>query len=387
MHEGKIKPGTLNREHILKTFNNLNEAAADGYGKGWQTNGKELPSRDALLMQRNLYKFSQAKDHAMLVELSNKLTKDGKILPFNEFKKEALKLNSTYNINYLQAEYQTANHSAKMAAFWETAVRNKKLFPNLKYKTQQDERVREKHKDLNNVIAPIESAFWKKYLPPLDFRCRCYPVQTAAEPTEKVPTIEIPKQFEMNVGETKEIFNNTGAVPHPYFQLAKRSAKGKSNLPKIMEINKLDAPYNTAYTAKNGAKVQVSMFADLQDLESNYNDAVLIADKLLESFKIRPHLNGRKIIGVSNPEFEWNGKLGDKKTPKVKSPSKLLNKGNKQGCEFVVFNFENLNDELKYIIELKRILKKTSNYPLIKELFFIYKDKSVKYFSREEFIK
>lgn len=391
LHEGKIKPSDLNRDAINKTFEELNQAASDGYGKGWQNEGtKQPPSRDAILLQRNLYKFSGAKTYTMLQELNSKMVKDGKIVPFDEFKKEALKLNSQYNVNHLQAEHQTASHSAKMAAQWENYKGNAKRFPNLKYKTQEDDRVREQHAALNNKIAPIDSDFWKKFYPPNGFRCRCYTVQTAADPSTDLPTkVEtVTPEFEMNVAQTKEIFNETGKNPHPYFQLARRDSKGNSNLGKAMELSKVNAPYTTSFDNKNGGMVKVNPFADEKDLKENFADGVLIADSLNADVRLRPHIDGNVIRNYPNPEYEIDGKVGDRKTPEGVKHYNILRSSQKQGCQVIVYNFAKLPiDEAEYIKKLKNSLKNPDNYPVIEELIFIYKDKKVVRVSREDFVK
>ncbi len=309
LHEGKIKPTDLNKESISKTFNTLNEGAADGYGKGWGQVSK-MPSRDAILLQRNLYKFSGAKTFTMLEELNSKMVKDGKIVPFSDFKKEALKLNNQYNLNHLQAEYQTANHSAKMAVNWETYQRDKARFPNLKFKTQEDTRVSEEHKKLKDIIAPIDGTFWKNHYPPLRFRCRCYTVQTSAEASENIPKVEVPPEFQNNVAITKEIFSES---KHPFFQLAKRGVQGRQDLRQALEGSKENAPKYT-HTTPKGRKVAVSMFADLKDLASNLKTASTATDAL----GIKAEINAHKSVG-KNPELKFDDKIGDKVAPVTKN--------------------------------------------------------------------
>jgi SPP1 gp7 family putative phage head morphogenesis protein len=230
MHEGSLKPGQLDRDVITKTYKDLNGATGDGYGKGWDPTSKEPPSRDALLMQRNIFKFSGAKTYSMMLEMNEKLVKDGKRTNYEDFKKEVLKLNSNYNLNHLQAEHQTAEHSGKIAVIWEAAQRNKARFPNMKFKTQEDEKVSDEHRALNDIVAAIDSAFWKTHMPPLRFRCRCYPKQTAEGVSPEIPKIEVPEEFQNNVGETKEVFKETGKKPHPYFAVSKRNPDVQKNI-------------------------------------------------------------------------------------------------------------------------------------------------------------
>lgn len=249
LHEGKLTPNQLDRNHIRQTFAELDEATGEGFGTGWTGDKKQPPSRAALLMQRNLFRFSGAKNHAMLLELNSKLVKNGQPVSFAEFKKEALKLNKNYNLNYLQAEYQTANQSGIMAAQWEAIQANKELFPNLKYKTQGDDRVGDDHAPLDGIIAPVDSAFIRRYYPPNRFRCRCYVLQTAAKVSPNVPK-EIPDikpEFQNNVGITQQVFSDK----HPFFAMYKRSKKATEATEKLLlEQNK----ENALKWAKSGLK-------------------------------------------------------------------------------------------------------------------------------------
>lgn len=231
-YEGKLKPKDFDREHVLKTYQEINKAAGTGYGKGWLTVNKEtgFPGPEVLKMRQNIYKFAHAKDYAMLVEINNLLTKDGKLANWNDFKAGVLKLNKKYNLNHLQAEWQTAKHSGYMANLWDEYQSNKKLFPNLKYKIQGDDRVRKEHEKLKDIIKPIDDAFWKSYYPPNGWRCRCYVVQSAEQPTadSKMPNItpdDVKEEFRNNPTVTGQIFKDQGASKdHPYFVFLREQA-------------------------------------------------------------------------------------------------------------------------------------------------------------------
>jgi SPP1 gp7 family putative phage head morphogenesis protein len=254
------------------------------------------------------------------VELNEKMTRDGKIIPWEDFKAEALKLNDRYNVNHLNAEYQTAKQAAYHASNWEVYLRDEKRFPNLKYRTQGDDRVRDDHHALDGIIAPVGSEFWKKYYPPNGWRCRCYVVQSAEKANEKLPE-DLPSvkpEFQLNVGISGQIFNegDESGKPVPYFALAKTG-----NLEKAFEQSKEFAPYEVAYKARNGAKVEINIFADQIDLPENFKACKLLADQLKLSSKIRPHIN---LKGVKNPELEINGVKGDRISPKTKNVARAI---------------------------------------------------------------
>lgn len=325
-YEGKIKPGQLSDKHVRQTYEELNKATGTGYGKKWnkvndggkgkELNESSLPDPKVEKMQRNLYKFSMAKDFAMLEELNSKMYKDGKLVGWEEFKNEALKLNDKYNLNYLQAEYQTARQSGHMAQIWEAIQDNKELFPNLKYKTQGDERVRDKHKSLEGTIAPVDSEFWNKYYPPNGWRCRCYVVQTAESVSTNIPEKPegVAPEFQSNIGKGGQIFKEAGKAAHKFFALAKE--QGGQQLKDTFEMSKLKAPLNTVYKSPKGATVEVSIFADDGDKPGNIAATKAIAKDLNISSQVIAHVN---VEGFKNPEIKIADTRGDRVAPVSKN--------------------------------------------------------------------
>lgn len=379
LHSGKLKPSDLNQELISETYRELNDAAHKGYGKDWikfPKDGKgNLPSE----LKKNLYAFSGAKTYSQLEELNRLLyDKDGKLRPFNEYKVLAKKLNRQYNENWLQAEWQTARTAAQMAQKWEKLQETKDLFPNLKYRTAGDDRVRPKHKALDGIIKPIDDPFWSKYYPPLDWRCRCDVVATAEDTTSHKEE-ELPKPtFKGNVGKDKEIFTQKGT----FFKLAQTNENALKNL----ELSKLNAPYETAYKTKGGKKVEVSIYAHKVDLADNYRVAQILVDDRKLNISIRPHINSRIVKGHKNPEYLINGKIGERKTPLSKDYTKSLSKANKQGCEIVVIDLSLNNDVVSNAMRLiKSILSFKNVHPNIKEVYVVSKDgKQTEYYKREK---
>lgn len=321
LHDGKLKPEDLDEEMIRESYSELNKKARAGYGDDWLkvNNDTGTPDPVILKMQQNLFRFSGAKTLAELEELNSRLYKNGKRLGWDEFKQEALKINEQYNLNHAQAEWQTATQAGLHAQNWGEYQRNKKQFPNLKYKTQGDDRVRDEHRQLEGVIAPIDSPFWQKYYPPNGWRCRCYTVQTAEAPTRDIPD-EVPgvkTEFRINVATGGQVFNEQDtkdAKAHSYFALAK--AVGGRQLKVSFERSKLSAPYNKAVhkSPKGKGSVDISPFADLSGFDANYKSAVVIADSLGYTVKLRPHIE-TSIFPTKNPEYLINDKIGELKTP------------------------------------------------------------------------
>jgi SPP1 gp7 family putative phage head morphogenesis protein len=313
MHSGELKPSDLNESLVLSTYNELSKATAEGYGKMWSNFDTENLDPGVQSLKQNLFKFSGAKSYAMLLELNGKLTVSGKVVPFNEFKKAALAINEKYNLNHLQAEYQTAVQAGHHARNWSEFQRTKHLFPNLKYRTVGDGRVRDEHKKLDGIIAPIDSDFWRKYYPPNGWRCRCGVTQTAEAVSENIPTKvnDITPEFTNNVGAQNAVFNDrltADQKPHPYFALAK-TEPNQAALRLSFDRIKIEAPFELAHKSPKGSKVEVSVFADKVDLQENVKSAVIIADQLNLSTQIRPHL---ETIGLRNPEYTIDNVVADR---------------------------------------------------------------------------
>ena len=391
-YNGTLKKGELSDEYILETYKELNGAMWEGFGKDNFRVNKQTGaiSPEVLQMQRNLYKFSGAKNYVLLQQI-NEILRSDKGKNWQTFLQEVQKLNPKYNKNYLQAEWQTAKQAGYHAANWQDYVKRKDLYPNLKYCTQKDERVREEHRPLEGFIAPIESDFWKDFYPPNGWRCRCYVVQTA-EPasTGDMPQLsdkDFPKEFRGNVAISGQVFKEDSThqgTPHPYFALA---LDADSDTKKAFELSKLKAPYTEVYEAKNGAVVKVSPFADESDLAKNLKSAIVIADNLGVSMNIRPHL---EIQNHKNPEYEINGIIGDRAEPKSNSvkkgisnafDNKLSKKGQlkEQKNTFIVIDVSKyeLNDEnIEGIIN--QSWSKINYYKERLEYFFlVHKDNAI----------
>jgi hypothetical protein len=140
---------------------------------------------------------------------------------FAEFKKAAGPILKDYNANWLQAEYQTAQSSARMAQKWKSIGEQYGNDVMLTYKTIGDGRVRDEHALLDGTTRPKTDSFWDTYYPPNGFRCRCY-VRASPGGTLKEPAglPEVPKLFRANVGKLMV------ALPpdHPYYQVPQDQA-------------------------------------------------------------------------------------------------------------------------------------------------------------------
>jgi SPP1 gp7 family putative phage head morphogenesis protein len=311
VHSGDLKQKEVTEDVVRLTYGELNAGAEKGYGKGWNEQKNYNQTKE---LQKNLYKFSCAKDLTVAERINSFLVKDGKIRDFESFKTLVLKENVKYNVQYLKTEYKTAVQATNMAKQWGEYERNKGNYPNLIYKTQADSKVRDTHWSIHDVIVPIDDDFWKSYYPPNGWNCRCY-VQQTNKPATTIPEKikNVPKEFENNVAVSGQVFKEDGE-PHPYFALL----KSDDNYKKAFEFAKM---YNAAYkkiaTFKNGSKIYDSIFSDVSDFEKNKTSAeVLCANHKDTIVKIRPNLEGKAVEGWTNPEYEINGLIADRVEPK-----------------------------------------------------------------------
>lgn len=240
MHEERGGKTGVDKAYTEKTYKNLNQALGQGFKFGEDAG----PDPAVRLMQQNLFRFSAAKSVTVKAEMNRALYDDkGNVRDWAAFKAEVDKIDVKYNANYLQAEWQTARQSGHAARNWQKYESQKHLFPNLKYKTAGDDRVRKQHAKMDGVVAPVDDKFWDRYYPPNGWRCRCYVIQTTEAVSANIPVSvdEVKPEFEVNVGKKLQVFQEQppgGAKKTdkqaPYFTVA--ALKGATK-----EIDNLDA--------------------------------------------------------------------------------------------------------------------------------------------------
>lgn len=368
---------------ITKTYNELEKGAGEGYGDDWFKVDAAHGST-AQLLKQNIYKFSGAKTYQQLAEMNSFLVDDkGKIRSYSEFKRKVDVVHENYNRNYLQAEYQTAKRSAQAARQWKGYEENKDLFPNLKYMTVGDDKVRHDHEKLHGIIKPVNDVFWDTHYPPNGWRCRCYVRPTSEGETSTKVETDPDKGFGINVGKVNKVFDENS---HPYFVYPSGDAK---DVKKAFENFKVIAPYGKArYTAENGAKVFVSPFTDRNPIEliGNYKVAVKIAEALKYEVKLRPHIDGRVITNQPNPEYLINGKLAERNSPEGLKLKNIFKKAAKQGTEILVIDLQNTDASIGDIKKAAASILKFKDVHLkLKELIIISKNRKtmVKYTRKE----
>lgn len=128
-------------------------------------------------LHRSDYIFSGIKTfHELNEAFPSLLDENGERKSFERFLNDVRSIDSTYNSNYLRAEYNFVYASAEMAAKWEGFMQDGDRY-HLQYRTQKDDKVRPEHAALDGVTLPPSDPFWAEFYPPNGWNCRCTVVQ------------------------------------------------------------------------------------------------------------------------------------------------------------------------------------------------------------------
>ena len=192
-------------------------------------------------LQQSDYIFSGIKTfHELHEAFPSLLDSNGNRKPFEQFLNDVREIDTTYNQNYLRAEYNFCQASAQMAANWERIEEDGDRY-NLQYRTANDDRVRPEHAELNGVTLPPSDPFWRIYYPPNGWNCRCTAVQVRKSKYPETPHEEAMQRglkatekdkrgiFQFNSGIEQKTFPDYN--PYTISQCRDCTvAKGKTNL-------------------------------------------------------------------------------------------------------------------------------------------------------------
>jgi SPP1 gp7 family putative phage head morphogenesis protein len=224
VHSGKLTADSISPEYYANLAKKLTGAVTEGLGAA-SFGADDYRNSLKAYLEQNIYAFSGAKSLTMLEQYNNLLLDEkGEIKPFNQFKKDVLKVDEQYNKTYLEAEYNNAIASAQMAEKWSGLA----VFKYLEYRTVGDSRVRPEHAVLDKLILRSDDPRWNRIYPPNAWNCRCtvIPAPDDAIPADADYAKALEKQadiqpyFKDNVGKSKVIYKKD----HPYF---KRGRYGK----------------------------------------------------------------------------------------------------------------------------------------------------------------
>ena len=119
----------------------------------------------------------------------------------------------------------------------------------------------------------------------------------------------------------------------------------------------------------------MSFWADKTETKRNIEIAKKVSDFDQSYIKIRPHLDGEVLKNVSNPEYEYNGLISERKSPEGLNLKNVFRKGQKQGSEIIIFDLENNDFTTEQLIEaVNKRLSIKGIYPNLKKVIIVSKN-------------
>lgn len=308
--EGKQK-GVVDMALLKKTATELRNALTTGYTTNKDDKNIELNNQ----LERNVYVFSGFKTYQQLRDITDKLRDDnGNVRNFSDFKNEVIKINESYNVRYLAAEYDHALVSAQMASQWLDIQANKDVLPLLEFDATLDNRTTSVCRGLDGTRLPADDPFWNTYYLPLHWGERSVIRQVAGGTISDKSKIDAPTlqpMFKGNVGKDGVIFPDT----HPYFEAS------KADKAKIMDaVNKVypdPNDFKKVYTSKSNNVVTLHSTHKADEIKYNKSVAKILADNK-HDVSLLSYAEGRK-----NPDAEIDGIVSDFKNTAVGTKSAI----------------------------------------------------------------
>jgi Phage Mu protein F like protein/Contact-dependent growth inhibition CdiA C-terminal domain len=312
----------------------LKQAVNEGFGNSLSSIQYGTPNYEFLKqLQTNTATFAAFKNHASIKAMTALLKDSGGNLRTREdFKNEALKIDSTYRTTYLDAEYDTAVRTARLAAQWQKFEKNKRIYPNLKYLLTKSSQPDKTHLKYVGIIAPIDSPFWNTHYPPNRWRCQCG-VEPTDEDTTDIPDNlpPVPAEFAFNAGKLGQVFDLKNSSHIKSVQPKEQPALIKAAQAMVNKEAAAVAPYQTLYTSKSGTVVEAHPLAfNNGDFQQNLKVARNLANSSLDikTIQILPEVKDpalRKellpdVKEAKNPDFRIDGSIYDAKQPSGDKP-------------------------------------------------------------------
>jgi SPP1 gp7 family putative phage head morphogenesis protein len=221
IHAGKLKTGQLDPALLKRTAKTLMQGITTGYLRSPESDSFTEKDEELIrLMRQNINVFSGFKNYEQIKEASEALLDaDGNILSFPEYVKKVKEIDNTYNLVHLAPEYDRAVAAGQMGSKWLTFQNLKADFPNLKYITAGDERVRPQHALYNGKIFSMDDPALDYIYPQKEWRCRCDMDATDEPVNSQGLKINTNVAFKGNVGKDGVVFPES----HPHFQASEKT--------------------------------------------------------------------------------------------------------------------------------------------------------------------
>ena len=248
VHSGEIDEFNLPIEYYYHVNFLLKQALYKGFEIKNETELSDKPLKLVEELKTNIAHFSAAKTFQQTKDMTDALTKDGELLSFSQFKKEAADIYARYNggkfmqdeekIGYLQTEYNMTVSNAQHCVNWERIEADKEVLPYVMRNEVEDENECELCEPYNNLTVPVSDPICNELGAEIHPNCRGFWEQVDKETgDDKYDKEEVNKTWEENKDnispmcrgnsyKTREIFNkDTPAfdVPGKYLEFAKKN--------------------------------------------------------------------------------------------------------------------------------------------------------------------
>ena len=366
-------------EHYYNTL-------AQGVDLGYNPKPEMYDPQLAHSLKYDIAKFSAFKETSFRKQLEASLTKDGRIVPWNEFKKTADLISGDYNKRWLKTEYNHTVATANMAEKWQGFVADKDLYPNLRYVTAGDARVRDQHKVLDGTVLPIDHPFWKTHTAPLDWGCRCNIEQTDAMANKTIPEYKTKAEFMNNPYYSGKVFAEPAYKKElnadeikANEKIAKENFDQKQNIQKSKaEYNAIDSKYKKEFFSDDNGGYLVIAKDRIKDSKVSKNETLKFLKEKGMATVFAKAGNKIKMLnevpGIKSPDVLCNNILADlKQTLSHNNIMKYSIKAIKeQGAKMLLFEFTKDTEKIRDVIVKLKIKK-------IKALYYFTENKSLIY--------
>lgn len=366
-----------NNETLWKYYyKKLSGAIDKTYSPDLQFYDEDLANR----LKQNISEFSAFKAEAFKKGVEKLLVdEDNHLVPWKEFEKKAMVLDSEYNARYLETEFHHTIATGNMASKLEDFKENIDLYPNLKIVTVNDSRIRPEHKALDGIIKPFDDPFWKTHIPPFDWGCRCDVEQTDEDPTSGNPDFEIKDGFANNPVDSGKVFQSEAytidltnvekdKISIQSLQMLANNSDSKLQQFAKQKIYELPAEkqFEMVKEFKNGGSVRKHLLVNTK--ADDYNDIMNVSNAFAKQGKkveILPEihisdLDARKKIlpnlghQSSNPDLRIDNVYMDVKRPKaIKNITGNANQASKQNAVAIISDAQ-LDKKMSEEIMIKR---------------------------------
>lgn len=281
-------------------------------------------------MKWNVKVFSAFKTHRQQNELYGKMfDKEGKVKPFDQFRKDSETVLNNYNVNWLRTEYDTCITRARFAADFHRYQSQTDLYPNLQWLPSVAVEKREAHRLFYNRIWPATDSFWQTNYPGCLWNCQCGITNTDKPATDgnpkHAPEHDRPQPgLDTNPGITGEVFTQS----HPYIKYATEKAK------EAVEVL-VYKPYKKIPTKKG--TLQIHNGHGKNEAAENIKVGKYLAEKHGYKIDLIDNPSDRKTADSYNHTLKCFQEYKVNKTATKSSIDSLLRKAAKQANDIVLW--------------------------------------------------